>query len=231
MYIRPDVFVYKVPESIPKEVAVLAEPFTVTFALDEAIHSLSGNGFCGDTVVVQGVGPLGLCCLIKARILGAGEIVAIDLSDFRLKMAKEFSADFTLNAKKTERNERIDYIRELTGGRGADMVIGCTGVPDSFTEGLEMLRKSGIYIELGNFVDTGTISINVHRHVCAKNARIIGVTNHPFTKYGATLKLFLRYSEQFPFEKMVTHRYKLQEAFDALLKSREGDTMKVVIEP
>lgn len=231
MYIRPDVFVYKVPESIPKEVAVLAEPFTVTFAVDEAIHSMAGNGFCGDTVVVQGVGPLGLCCLIKARILGAGEIVAIDLSDFRLRMAEDFSADYILNAKKTERDERIDYIKELTDGRGADMVIGCTGVPDSFTEGLEMLRKGGAYIELGNFVDTGTISINVHKHVCAKNARIVGVTNHPFTKYGATLKIFSKYCKQFPFEKIITHRYKLQEAEDALLKSMDLDTMKVVIEP
>jgi len=59
----------------------------------------------------------------------------------------------------------------------------------------------------------------------------MGVTNHPFTKYGATLKLFLKYGKRFPFKKIVTHRYKLKEAETALKKSMDEDTMKVVIEP
>jgi L-iditol 2-dehydrogenase len=230
MYIRPDVFVYKVPEGIPPEVAVLAEPFTVTFAIDEAQASY-GLG-SGDTVVVQGVGPLGLCCLIKARMLGAGEIIAVDLSDFRLTMAEAFSADYVLNPRDTEREERIATVRHLTEGRGADMVIGCTGDPSSLTEGLEMLRKGGAYIELGNFVDTGEISLNVHRHICAKNVRLMGVTNHPFTKYGTALKLLSKYGDLFPFEQIVTHRYRLEETSLAVQKSMDSDTtMKVVIEP
>ncbi len=174
MYILPQVFVYKVPESMPPDLAVLAEPFAVTFALDEAAQAggLPGGGVgAADTVVIQGVGPLGLCCLIKARILGVGELVAVDLSDFRLTMAHEFAADHTLHALRTTREERIAYVRDLTGGRGADMVVGCTGVPDSLTEGLEMLRKGGTYLELGNFVDTGATTINVHRHIVARNAR------------------------------------------------------------
>ena len=234
MYILPNAFVYLVPAGIPDEVAVLAEPFAVTYALDEARESGSalGRGFAaGDTVVVQGVGPLGLCCVIKARILGAGEIVATDLSDFRLAMARDFSTDHTLNVRRTEREERIEYVRQLTGGRGADLVVGCTNDSRAFTEGLEMLRKGGTYIELGNFVDTGPTSINLHRHVVAKNARIIGVTNHPFTRYDASLKVFEKYGGQFPFARMVTHRFPLAEAGAAMRKSLEEDTMKVVIDP
>ena len=234
MYILPEVFVYKVPEGIPPELAVLAEPFAVTFALDEAAQAsaLPGGGVgAGDTVVVQGVGPLGLCCLIKACILGAGEIIAVDLSDFRLDMAREFSADHTLNARRTTREERIACVRNLTEGRGADMVVGCTGVPESLTEGLEMLRKGGVYIELGNFVDTGVIELNVHRHIVARNARIIGLTNHPYTKYDASLRLLKKYGRRFPFERIITHRYPLAEAEAALLKSLEPDSMKVVIQP
>ena len=234
MYIRPDVFVYKVPQTVPVGVAVLAEPFTVALTLDDAkaFSSLANKGKeHRETVVIQGVGPLGLCCLIRARILGAGEIVAIDLSDFRLAMAQQFSADHTLNAQRTERGERIAYIKSLTNGRGADMVVGCTNAPESLIEGLEMLRKGGTYVELGNFVDTGATSINVHRHVCAKNVRLVGVTNHPFTKYGTTLKMLEEYCHRFPFEKIVTHRYKLDNAEAALLKSMDADSMKVVIEP
>ncbi len=234
MYILPETFVYKVPEDIPPELAVLAEPFAVAFALDQAaqITSLPTAGVgAGDTVAIIGVGPLGLCCLIKARMLGAAQVVAFDLSDFRLEMAGQFSADLTLNARTTTPEERVACVLDLTDGRGADMVVGCTDSPDSLTEGLEMLRKGGTYLELGNFVDTGDVQLNVHRHVVARNARIIGLTNHPYTEYASSLRLLQKYQRQFPFERIITHRYPLAEAETALLKSMEPDSMKVVIEP
>ena len=230
MYIRPDVFVFKVPDGLAPDVAVLAELMTVAFSLDDVLAMVKA-GFSDETVVVQGVGPLGLCCLIRSRILGAGDIVATDLSDFRLGMAQRFSADHTLNAGTTSADERIDTVRQRTHGRGADVVIGCTGVPESFVEGLEMLRKGGTYVELGNFVDTGSIDVNVHRHVCAKNARIIGVTNHPYTQYDAALRTLARHGDEFPFDEIVTHRYPLDDAERAVLRSMDPDTMKVVIEP
>ncbi|MDD5699421.1 MAG: alcohol dehydrogenase catalytic domain-containing protein, partial [Victivallaceae bacterium] len=184
MYILPNTFIYKVPDTMPPEVGVLAEVFTVSFAVDRAkeAYSLANEGFgAADTVVIQGVGPLGLGALIKARMLGAGDIIAIDRSAFRLNMAGEFTADYTLNIDTTTREERIAGIMELTHGRGADLVVECTGSPHAVIEGLDMLRKGGTYIEAGNFVDTGTTEININRHLCAKNVRLFGVTNHPFT--------------------------------------------------
>lgn len=234
MYILPHTFVYKVPDDIPPEVSVMAEVFTVSYAVDRAKegYSLAHQGFgAADTVVVQGVGPMGMAALIKARILGAGDIIAIDKSDFRLNMAGEFTADYQLNIDKTSREERIARVMELTNGRGADLVVECTGSPHAVIEGLEMLRKGGTYIEAGNFVDTGTTEINVNRHLCAKNVRLFGVTNHPFTHYGDSLKLVSKYAKTFPFPKLVSHRYKIEQAREGLLHSMQPDTMKVVIEP
>ena len=233
VYLLPGVFVYRVPEGMPPEVAVLAELFTVSCALDRALTTcLPGDGFSGaPTVVIQGVGPLGLCCLIKARILGASQIIVTDLSPFRLRMAEEFGADGALNVAETELGERVEFVRERTQGRGADIVIECAGVPEVLPEGLEMLRKGGLYLELGNFVDTGEVSINVHRLLCAKNVHLVGVTNHPFTGYGPSLELMRRYGHLYPFERIITHRYPLEEAEEALLRSMEPDTMKVVITP
>jgi L-iditol 2-dehydrogenase len=208
--------------------------FTVSYAVDRAkeSYSLANEGFgAADTVVIQGVGPMGLAALTKSRILGAGEIIAIDKSDFRLNMAKEFTADHALNIDKTSREERIEYVKELTHGRGADLVVECTGSPHAVIEGLDMLRKGGTYIEAGNFVDTGTTQININRHLCAKNVRLFGVTNHPFTHYGQSMKLMEQYKKTFPFEKFVTHRYKIEDAEKGLRRSFEADTMKVVIEP
>lgn len=234
MYIIPGTFVYKVPEGMPPQISVLTELFTVSYAVDRAkeCYSLANEGFgAADTVVIQGVGPMGMACLIKARILGAGEIIAVDRSDYRLGLAKEFSADHVLNLNATTGAERIAYVRDLTHGRGADLVVECAGSPQAVIEGLDMLRKGGTYIEAGNFVDTGTTEININRHLCAKNVRLFGVTNHPFTHYGASLKLMEKYADIFPFEKFVTHRFKIEETEKGLRRSFEPDTLKVVIEP
>jgi len=231
VYLLPEVFRYKVPEGMPPEVAVLTELFTVAAALDRYLPvGTPADGFnSAPTVVVQGMGPLGLSCLIRARILGAGEIIGTDLFSPRLQMAGQFGLDAALNVAETTEEERIAFVQQRTQGRGADIVIECAGVPQVVPEGLEMLRQGGLYLELGNFVDTGEIPINVHRHLCAKNVHLIGVTNHPFTGYGPSLRLMQRYGHLYPFEKIITHRYAIDQAEEAVLKSVKPDAMKVVI--
>jgi threonine dehydrogenase-like Zn-dependent dehydrogenase len=75
-------------------------------------------------------------------------------------------------------------IKELTGGRGADMVIECAGVPQAVPEALEMLRVGGLLVEAGNFSDLGEVPISPHRHLCAKNVRILGVGGEEPAAYG-----------------------------------------------
>lgn len=234
MYITPDVFIYKVPEGMPPEVAVLAEPMACTYSLDKAkdFSAMPSEGFySGDTVLILGVGPIGLVHLIKAQILGAGKMIAVDLSQFRLDMAKDCGADYLINAQETTVDERISAVKDLTDGRGADVVVDCVGMPDVFVEGLEMLSNGGVLIEEGAFVQTGTAEVSPHRHVLAKNARILGMVNHAFTGYYPSLELMQKYADQFPFESIVTHSYQIEEAEDALIKSMQHESMKVVITP
>src|SRR5207245_462926 len=81
-----------------------------------------------DTGVGMGVCPLVMCFLMKARMLGAGTIVAIDLSPYRLAMARQLGADHALDARTATARERQDLVRGLTHGRGADVVVECAGV-------------------------------------------------------------------------------------------------------
>ena len=234
MYILPGAFLYKVPGDLPLRLAVMVELMAVSYNLDKTkeFFTLSGEGFAtGDTVVIQGAGPMGICHIIKARVMGAGCIVATDLSDFRLALAREFGADHALDVAQTTPEERIDLVRSLTGGRGADIVVECAGVANAVPEGLEMLRKGGVYIEAGNFVETGEVSLSPHRHFCSKNVRLIGMTNHPFTGYTPSMKLMKKYADLIPFDRFVTHEYPLMQTEHALLKSMEPDSMKVVIVP
>ena len=71
--------------------------------------------------------------------------------------------------------QRLQMVKDLTNGRGADMVIECAGVPEAVPEALELLRVGGLLVEAGNFSDLGEVAISLHRHLCAKNARILGV--------------------------------------------------------
>jgi threonine dehydrogenase-like Zn-dependent dehydrogenase len=234
MYIVPNSTLVKVPDDLPSEVAVLTEIFAVSVGLDRAkqMSAFPNESFrFDDTVVVFGVGPLGMCFLMKARMLGAGTIIAVDLSDYRLNFARRLGADHTINAGKTSKAERLKLVKDLTHGRGADMVVECAGVPQAVPESLEMLRISGLLIEAGNFSDLGEVPISPHRHICAKNARILGVGGEEPAAYGPSMRQMARYMKHYPLREFVTHRYKLNEVETAVKKSVEADSMKVVLEP
>ena len=234
MYIFPGSFLVKVPDELPPEVAVLTEVFAVSAGLDRAkqISAFPNESFrFDDTVVVLGVGPLGMCFLMKARMLGAGTIIAVDLSDYRLNFAKRLGADHAMKVGSTLRQERLQFVKDLTGGRGADMVIECAGVPEAVREALEMLRIGGLLVEAGNFSDLGEVGISPHRHLCAKNARILGVGGEEPAAYGPGMRQMLRYMKHYPLREFVTHRFGLRDVNAAMQKSMDGDSMKVVLEP
>ncbi|HHY53603.1 MAG TPA: zinc-binding dehydrogenase [Clostridiales bacterium] len=233
IYIEPGTRLYKIPDALPDKVAVLTEVLCVTWTLDKAkefnAFSLEGFNF-NDTVVVQGVGPLGLAHVIKARMMGAGKIIVTDISDYRLNLAKEFGADLAINVKNTTEEERVELVMQETRGRGADIVVECAGIPSVVPEGLRMLRKAGMYLEPGNFVDTGGVTLNIHE-ICAKNLRIVGMCNHTHNSYQACMEMMVRSLDWFPWDKFVSHVYPLAQAEEAIKKGMAEDSMKVVIAP
>lgn len=234
MYIRPDTFVYKVPSGLSPKVAVLVELMACTASLDKLkeFSSMSHEGMnSGDTVVVIGSGPLGLLHIAKADMMGAGQIIATDLSETRLNFAKRMGADVTLNVTQTSPEERIATVKELTGGRGADIVLHMANTPRSFIEGIEMLKRGGMMLEMGNFADTGEVTMNVHRHICSKNIRLIGITNHPSTGYGPSLTLMERHADRYPFEEMVSHQFALEDVDQAMHTSMDTESLKVAMAP
>lgn len=234
LYVLPGSFLVKVPDELPSEIAVLAEIMAVTVGLDRAkqISSFPSESFrFDDSVVVVGTGPLGMCFVMKARMLGAGTIIAIDLSERRLAFARRLGADVVINASETTEQERLEIVRGLTGSRGADVVVESAGVPAAVREGLEMLRVSGLMVEAGNFSDLGEIAISPHRHLCAKNIRMLGVGGEEPAAYGPSMRQMARYMRHYPLQEFVTHRFGLRQVESAMHASIAPDSMKVVIDP
>lgn len=185
----------------------------------------------GDTVVIQGPGPLGAFALAFAQRRGAARAIVTGTSRSRgrLELAKEFGASHALIVDETTVEERAAYVRDLTGGRGADVVIECTGRPDAFEEGLRMVAPLGRYVLPGVSTPVGEVKMRLFEDLIRKNVRMAGVwvsdTRH--------LVQAIRLVEDggFPFEKLIDYRAGLDGATDALARMRDRKAMKAVIIP
>jgi threonine dehydrogenase-like Zn-dependent dehydrogenase len=232
MYLLPGTPLFRVPEELPSEVAVLTEVMAVTHGLDDAARLPPPHTFRpGSSVAVIGVGPLGLCHLIKARFLDCGGLIALDLLPSRLRVAETFGATLTIEASTTAREERIEAVRTQTGGRGADVVVDCSGVAETFTEALALVRWGGTVIEAGAFVDLGSVPVNPNRDICTRNVCVLGVGGETATSYVPAMEAMAAHLDELPLRDVVTHRLPLERAGEAIELSQSDSAMKVVIAP
>jgi threonine dehydrogenase-like Zn-dependent dehydrogenase len=226
MYLLPGTQLFRVPDELPDEVAVLTEPMAVTHGFERARRL---NDTFAESVVIFGVGPLGMCHLVKARLLGAGHLIAIDRLPSRLAMAADFGAGTLLAATELDSGELIARVREATGGRGADMVLDCSGVPDTFVPSLRMVRVGGTVVEAGAFVDMGPVSMNPNADICTKNVSVLGIGGETAETYEPAMELLVRNLDRLPLDRLVTHRLPLEQAQDALELAQRDEAMKVVL--
>ena len=198
----------------PPQVGVLAEPFTV------GVHAvLRGNVKIGDTVIVQGAGPIGIMCMIAAKISGAGRLIVIGGPAGRLELARKLGAHETIDIMAVpDPRERKELALGLTPGRaGADVVIEAAGFLPAFPEGLELVKEDGTFVEVGHFVDVGTIAVNPNQHFLRPNLRLEGVWGsryHHFVRAVAVME-----SGEIDFGAVISHILPLErvrEGFDAL---------------
>jgi L-iditol 2-dehydrogenase len=235
MYLRPGTHLFKVPEDMPTEVAVFVEEMAVAYhSLGRAAGPFApvNEGFGpGMSVAVLGNGPLGILHGIMARIHGAGLTIATDLSDLRLNTAKKLYADVTINASRVPVEEQIREAKDLTEGVGPDLVIESAGEPEVFVEALQMVRKGGTVIEVGNWVDLGkNVPLDVMRHITSKNLHIHSVF-HCGTNWRPVLKILQQQSNRYHFPSLITHRMgldELVEGFGTVTKFDECVKIEVV---
>jgi threonine dehydrogenase-like Zn-dependent dehydrogenase len=159
---------------MPLRLGALSEPITSTIRGFARAQRMGGFKW-GDTVVIQGSGPIGILAIAAAQEMGAGRVISVGAPEEpRLKLARKFGAEATVNIEEyTSPADRIARVRDIVGGYGADVVMDCTGHPMAGPEGIEFLRDSGFFIEMGQFTDAGSIETNWHRFV-AKDITIMG---------------------------------------------------------
>jgi L-iditol 2-dehydrogenase len=229
LYVLPRTPVFRVPDQLPTEVAVLTELFAVTHSLDLAARMPRPGGYRpGDTVVVMGVGPVGLVHAAKAALTGAGQVIGVDRYAARLDIAAELGATDCIVA--TDDDDTAAKVRVLAPD-GADVVVDATGHPASFGPALALLRDGGTLVEVGAFVDLGPVPVNP-ADILGRNLTIVGVAGEDARCYDSTLRLLAEHHETVPFHRAVTHTFPIDRAGEAMQTALAADdAMKVVVVP
>ncbi|MDH7602806.1 MAG: zinc-binding dehydrogenase [Armatimonadota bacterium] len=183
----------------------------------------------GDNVLIQGVGPLGLYLVAYARARGANRIIAIDGVPARLELAKRLGADILLNLEKTTPEERREAVLSVTHGIGVDAGFEAVGRPEPILEGLQLVRRGGAYVSVGTAVPAGTIPVDVYYHLVLKQVRLQGAWTNDTRHMIQALNVIRR--EPDVFGSLITHRFPLERANEALEVMRRREAIKAVIEP
>src|SRR5215831_5435636 len=193
-YLRGDQWVFKVPDELPDETVapVNCALSTVTYGMNQIRVPLEG------VVLVQGAGGLGLSAAAVAREMGAARVIVID------KLA-----------------ERLGRVLQLTGGKGVDLAVEVVGRPEVVAEGLEMLAPSGTYLTMG-LVTGGLISHLDMEKVVLKGLTIVGSGNYKSWVMPKVLDLLVRTRDKYPFDKLVSHKFKLDNINEGIQRSLEG---------
>jgi L-iditol 2-dehydrogenase len=185
----------------------------------------------GDTVCVLGVGPVGQSICTFAALAGAAEVLAIGAPDDRLVFAKRMGATHVLGLEGTTREERAAWVRERTGGRGADVVIEAAGDPRAVVDALEMVRDAGTVVVAGQYTDHGEVAINPHTLLNKKHVDLRGSWGSDFSHFYRSIALQAKHASRFPWREIVTRVYTLDAANEALAAVRERRVVKAAIAP
>jgi threonine dehydrogenase-like Zn-dependent dehydrogenase len=214
-----DAINYKVPEAITARQAVYIEPLACSIhAVQRATIEL------GDVVVVAGCGPLGLGMVATARLKNPGLLIALDLRQNRLEVAKLAGADLVLNPDEVD---VVAEVKKLTEGYGCDIYIEATGQASGVIQGLRMIRRLGTFVEFSVLRDLVTVDWTIIGDT--KELDIRGSHLGPYT-YPLAMDMIMK--GQVPVDQIVTHTFPLNEYQDALELVHEAkSSIKVMLLP
>lgn len=227
IYLRPGVHIISLPPELPWETFIAAG-----CGLPTALHAVQlAEIQFGDTVLVQGSGPVGLSAAILAQLRGAGKLIVVGGPALRLAMANELGADAVIDISTLGEAARLEAVRDLTNGRGADVTIEATGVAAAVPEGMRMTRDAGRYVVVGQYTDAGNITFNPHRDLNRKHLDVRGCWGSDVSHVYRAVQVLRRYHTRFPWAAFVSGRYTLEQAQQALEDVATQRVVKALIVP
>jgi len=214
---RPQIL-HRIPEGVAFEHAALTEPVCV--ACNALVEKTTIKP--GETVVIQGPGPIGIMALQVARLCGAGTLIVIgaQVDRRRLEIASELGAHHLVNM---ESEDSVRLVRSLGDGYGADLVVDCTGVSQALRQSLEMVRPNGRIVKIGWGLQPLDFSLDP---LVAKAVTLQGSFSHTFPTWERALGLIA--SGQVNLKPVIGGLYPLRDWREAFARMEQGLNVKSV---
>jgi threonine dehydrogenase-like Zn-dependent dehydrogenase len=217
----------RVPDDVKSEWAAAASCALRTIV--DAVERL-GQVDYRHTVVIQGAGPLGLFSTAVLGLHAPRRIIVIGGPPERLAVAREWGADVTIDvAEASTAEERLAFVREETGGRGADVVCEMSGARSAFAEGLTMAAPSGRYLMCGTLA--GVEHPAQAGLITRRNLTVIGSLGAEIDAYYKALELLRLHRDRYDWDRLIGGSYALEDATTALRNMQSFAETKAILVP
>lgn len=215
--------IVSIPDGISLETAALIGCGVIT-GVGAVINTAQVEA--GSSVVVMGLGGVGINSVQAARLVGARHIIAVDILDSKLETARTFGATHLINPS---RDDPVKIVKDLTAGRGADYVFVTVGNAKAVTQSFEMIRKRGTSVLIGLIGDDGTAPLPVSR-MALTEGRVIGSFLGSTRLSVMVPQLLELYQQQrLKLDELVTARYPLEKINEAIAIVNKGEAVRNVI--
>ena len=210
---------WPVPAGMPLEQAAALEP------LGNAVHTVLAGDIAGAATGITGCGPLGLFAICVARACGAGPIVATDVNEYRLDLARACGADVVLNVRS---DDWVAAARQATGGRGLDVVCEMSGHTDAIRGGLQALRNGGRLSLLG--LSSEEVTLDLSGLVIFKGITVQGILGRRMFRTWDQMTSLLN-SGRLDISRAITHLMPIEDLEEAMGILAGGQAGKIVLLP
>lgn len=204
--------------SVSAEIAAVQDPY------GNAVHTALAQDLVGADVFITGMGPIGLAAIPVAKLSGAKTVFVTDVSEYRLDLARKLGADFAINPKE---KDPVALIRQMTGGRGADVLLEMSGNPAAIKQGFAALRKAGKAALLG--IPSKPVEFDMANDIIFKSIEVRGINGRRIwdTWYKGQALL----AKGLDLSKLITHRMPLEDIEKGLELMIAGECGKVILYP
>jgi threonine 3-dehydrogenase len=221
LVVLPENVLWHTSRAIAPEYASLQEP------LGNAVDAALVEDLTGHTVLITGCGPTGLFAAAVARTSGAATIIASDISEYRLGLAKQVGADYVLNAKTETAASLVKAIEEITDGEGVDASLEMSGDPAALHLAFDAVKNGGRVTLFG--IPTGPITCDLANDIIFKGIRVHGITGRRL--FGTWYRLAGLFKAGLNIKPIVTHTFPMSDFAKGFDLIKTGQCGKVVLVP
>lgn len=214
----PAVNVWKLDPSIPDDFAAIFDP------LGNAVHTVMAAGVSTKSVVITGVGSIGLMAIPVARAAGAASVFAVDVNPAKLALAERVGADAVFHANDAN---LVDEILRRTSGDGADVLLEMSGSATALDAGLHMLRNGGRAALLG--IPPGDVKINLAERIIFKGLTVLGINGRKMFETWYQTEALVK-SGRVDLRPIITHVVPFANFLDAFELMQSGAAAKIVLD-